>query len=269
MRDSPPEAARAVRLLAAAALLLVLIVVAASAFIRLAQEELICAGCAAPAPHAGVELAFARSVHRASASLSGVLVLALGALSLARRALRPALGPAAALALVLVATLAALGPLSGGAPGRAVAVSNLLGGLALASVLAWLTGRSKPAQRGSAPRSLALVACCIAAAQCLLGAWAGTGGLPPPTGLLLAHAVLGVLCAVLATALGIWLAGRGERGLGAALVLLAALAPVAGLVSALLGVALAGALGHASAAALLLATLMHADGRLAAAGGFA
>ncbi len=146
---------RAARILAALALALVLAVLAASAYIRLS-----------PAP--GPALDAARMIHRVSATLAGIFVLLLAGVALARRS-----GVFAALgALALVAFLAVLGSAAGRSPPPAAALGNLLGGLALAALLAWLLGRARaPRELGARTRRVAVLALAAAALLCAFIGW--------------------------------------------------------------------------------------------------
>ncbi len=258
--------------LAAAALLAVFVVIAASAWIRLAQAARECPACAnRAAPAAPRALAPVRGVHRAAASVAGALVLALALLIALRRALRRDLAGAALVALGLVVLLAAVGRVSGASAEHWVALANPLGGLALAFALAWLGGRARGLPRATAGpvRGLSIAACLLAAGQFALGAWLGTGTQPPGFGALLGHATLGLIAVALVAALSVEFARSASRTAAAALALPALLAPAAGLASLLLEHATGAGVAHALAGAWLGAALARADGRLAAAAGFA
>jgi hypothetical protein len=112
---------RALRALAAGSLALVLVVIVASAAIRLSEQDL------------GAWMPLVRGTHRASASLATLLILAVS--WLAWRAGRRAL---AAGILVLTVALSILGAATGISPPPAAQAGNLLGGLALAALLARL-----------------------------------------------------------------------------------------------------------------------------------
>ena len=174
---------RAPKILAALALAATLAVVAASAFIRLAAQ-----------PGPAVELA--RAIHRLSASLVAIFALVLAGVALVeRRGISGALG-----ALVLVAFLAVLGPLAGRNPPPAAALANLLGGFALAALLAWLLGRARaPLAAGARTRRAAALALAAAALACAFVGWsaiyaAHAGGAPLELARELAAALL--LCAM-------------------------------------------------------------------------
>jgi hypothetical protein len=79
-----------------------------------------------------------RIVHRVAASLEVVVVLWLAWMAWRR--------PAVLLALVLTALLSVVGIIGGQEPPRAIAAVNLLGGLTLAAVFAWIL-----AKKGSGP----------------------------------------------------------------------------------------------------------------------
>lgn len=146
---------RAPKVLAALALAATLAVVAASAFIRLADQ-----------PGPAVELA--RAIHRLSASLVAIFVLVLAGVALVeRRGVTGALG-----ALALVVFLAVLGPAAGRNPPAAAALANLLGGVALAALLAWLLGRARaPLAAGVRARRAAALALAAAALACAFVGW--------------------------------------------------------------------------------------------------
>jgi len=223
------------RALTAASLALVVVVVLASALIRLAGEEL------------GGALAFVRGVHRVAASAAALTILGAGWYGWreGRRA-------RAALVVVVMLALSALGAATGTEPPPLAAAGNLLGGLLLATLLAWWLGRD--ARRGGEPLLHAVAG--LALAQALLGAWSTIFEANEVwTAALLAHATLGLATAGLAG----WVALRA-RAWG--LLALAAAAPLAGLVSALLDAPTPAALAHAAAAALLVVAAANAHGRL-------
>jgi hypothetical protein len=223
------------RALTAASLALVLVVLFASAVIRLAGEEI------------GGALVLVRGVHRVAASAAALTILAAGWYGWreGRRTL-------AALVVVLMLALSALGAVTGTEPPPLAAAGNLLGGLLLAALLAWWLGRD--ARRGGEPLLHTVAA--LAAAQALLGAWSTIFEAGEVwTAALLGHATLGLATAGLAG----WIALRARAwGLFA----LAATAPLAGLVSGLLDAPTGAALAHAAAAALVVVAIAHAHGRL-------
>lgn len=235
MRVQFPPEGRRLAVLAASALALVLAVVFASAVIRLGGDAV-----------QGALLAGVRAAHRVSASLAALVVLAIG--WLAWRAGRRVAGTA----IVLVtAVLSILGAATGTSPPPAAAAGNFLGGLLLASLLAWLLGRLR--RRGGAP--LMHAAAGVLAAQVALGAWISIFAEELWSPALLAHATLGVGLA----AASAWLALRARDYVVLAL---ASAVPVAGFASALLGQPLAASLAHAAAAALLVTAAAYACGRL-------
>ena len=228
------------RLAAGLGLTLVLLVVLAAAGIRL---------------DAGIP--GLRVVHRIAASLEVAVVLWLAWMAWRR--------PAVQLALVLTAALSVVGIIGGQQPPRAIAAANLLGGLALAAVFAWILGKS-----GSEPdfakipvsdfalrwasrnRALTPIFLFLLALQVALGAWLTivevySAALP-------AHGML----AMVLTALLVWLAW-GKR----LLVALALAAPLAGFTALHYEYSPLAALAHAAAAAALLAAATHTLGRRA------
>ena len=230
----PPE--RRLGLAAALGLGLVLTVVVAAAGIRL-----------------GAGSGALRVVHRLAASLEVAVVLWLGWMAWRTRA-RPEVFRAALVALVLTAVLSVIGIVTGQSPPPAGAAANLLGGLALASVFAWIAGALSPA---SGNRALTPVLVLLAV-QLALGAWLSIverwGAALP------AH---GVLAIVLAGLLG-WVALGRMRGVaGMALFVLAMAAPLAGFTALHYEYSAGAAFVHAAAAALLLAGVAYALGRRA------
>ena len=204
------------RLAAGLGLSLVLIVVIAAAGIRLETG-----------------IPGLRIVHRIAASLEVAVVL-----WLAWRAWRR---PAVQLALALTVLLSVVGIVGGQQPPPALAAVNLLGGLALAGVFAWIAGGGN---RALAP-ILALLA-----VQLALGAWLSIVGRPGAA--MPAHGLL----AIALTAALVW-AARG-RPLVLALVLAA---PLAGFSALHYEYSAGAALVHAIAAAALLAAAVGALGR--------
>jgi hypothetical protein len=201
-------------------LVLVLLVVVAAAGIRL-----------------GTGIPGLRVVHRVAASLEVLIVLWLAWTSWRR--------PAVLVALGLTALLSVVGIVGGQEPPSALAAVNLLGGLALAAVFAWILGERVHGpffeKRVLTPFLLGLLAIQIA-----LGAWLSIverfGALLPAHGLL----------AVVLTALVLWHARRK------ALVVLALAAPLAGFTALHYEYSALAALAHAAAAAVLLVVLVRA-----------
>lgn len=220
--------------LTATSLALVLVVLAASALIRLAGDEL------------GGALVAVRAVHRVAASAAALAILAVGWVGW-----RAGARALAAATVVLMLALSALGAATGTEPPPAAAAGNLLGGLALAALLAWILGRAR--RQGGAP--LMHTVAVLAVLQAVLGAWNTLFEQETWTVVLVGHATLGLATAGL---LG-WLALR-LRAWG--VVALALAAPLAGLVSALLDAPPAAALAHAVAAALLVVSAAYAHARL-------
>jgi hypothetical protein len=151
----------------------------------------------------------------------------------------------------LMLALSALGAATGTTPPPAAAAGNLLGGLALAALLACMLGRD--GRRGGEPLAHAVAA--LAALQAGLGAWNTIFEGDTWTVVLVTHATFGLATAGLLA----WLALR-LRAWG--LLALALAAPLAGLVSALLDAPPAAALTHAVAAALLVTAAAHVHARL-------
>ena len=181
-----------------------------------------------------------RIVHRIAASLEVLVVLWLAWMAWRR--------PAVQLALALTAVLSVVGIVGGQQPPAALVAVNLLGGLALAAVLAWIA-----AQKGPGPltdrRGVILV---LLALQVALGAWLTivevySAALP-------AHGML----AIVLSALLVWQAW-GRR----LLVALALATPLAGFSALHYEYSPLAALLHAAAAAALLAAATHAAGRKA------
>jgi len=223
--------APALRRLTAASLALVLVVVLASALIRLAGPEL---GALMPA---------VRGVHRVSASAAALAILAVGWF-----AWRAGRRPLAAATVALMLALSALGAVTGTTPPPAAQAGNLLGGLALAGLLAWLLNTK---ERLSGKRFLWITLICT---QAVLGAWLSIFAEELWSLPLIAHATLGL---ALIGAI-IWLSSFRIPFL-----LLAVAVPVTGIAAALLGQPLAASLAHAAAAAFLIAAAAWAHGHFA------
>lgn len=223
--------APALRKLTAAGLALVLVVVLASAVIRLGGEDL------------GGLLPLVRGAHRVSASAAALAILAAGWLAWreGRRAL-------AAATVALMLALSALGAATGTTPPPPAQAGNLLGGLALAGMLAWLLS-PHPSSR----RTQIFIA--LLGLQAALGAWLSIFAEELWSLPLIAHATLG-----LALIGGIvWLASFRKI----LLVVLALAVPTTGIAAALLGQPLGASLAHAAAAAFLIAAVAWAHGRFA------
>ena len=232
------------RALSAAGLGLVLAVVAASAAIRLGADVL-----------QGTPLALVRGLHRAAASLEVIVVLWLGWLAWRVRGGKPGVFRAAMLAIGVSAFLSVIGIVAGQNPPAAAAVANLLGGLALTALFAWLLGMLKrqPARMGL---TLAFAVGVLLAIQLLLGARLS---LIDRVGMALPlHALLAMALAAL---LG-WMGLARVRGrAGKAIFALALAVPLAGFTALHYDHSAAAALVHAALAALLLAAAAHAFGR--------
>lgn len=234
--------------LAHAGFVLVLTIVASSAFIRLS----------AGVPDASAAaIAAARIAHRVSASIAGLLVLAVAwmILTLDRRRW-PDIALATATLLVTL-LLAWIGRYSGPDASAAVLVSNLVGGLTLSSLLWSVAARHalaeiRPARRAHA--GLAFVALGVVALQCATGAMTVTE-----------FAKVGPIhhwSAIIAFALCAWLGVRlvrapATRFAGCAVLALALLQAALGVASLALALPLWLVLAHNVGAALLLAALVQ------------
>lgn len=188
-----------------------------------------------------------RIVHRIAASLEVLVVLWLGWMAWRR--------PAVQLAIALTVLLSVVGIIGGQSPPPAISTINLLGGLALAAVFAWMLGRSASGKSGSDPDSRAwglTPILLLLAIQLGLGAWLTIverfGMVLPIHGLL----------AVALTAALVWVA-RAR----AVLLVLALAAPLAGFTALHYEYSAAAALVHAAAVALLVAASAYAFGRAA------
>ena len=181
-----------------------------------------------------------RIIHRVAASLEVAAVLWLA--WIARRQ------PAALAALALTAILSAVGIIGGQQPAPAIAAINLLGGLALLALFAWILGRAAPGTF-SGKRFLAPFAG-VVAVQVALGAWLAIVG--RYGAVLPAHAMLAL---VLAMGLG-W---AGGKALGAA----ASAVVLAGFTALHYEYSATAALVHAAAAALLVVSSAYSLARSA------
>jgi len=225
MRARSPE-----RLLAGASLALVLVVIAASAAIRLSAQDL------------GGWLPAVRGTHRVSASLATLLIAA--AAFFAWRAGRQ---PLAAALVALTAGLSVLGAATGIAPPPWAQAGNLLGGLLLAALLAWLL---------AGPEGRLHPVWLFVVVQAALGAWIAIFAEDLWTPVMLIHALLGASLGAGAA----WLAAR--KGM-LPLLLLAIAVLASGAASALFGLPLGATLAHAVSVALLICAVAHAHARLA------
>ena len=212
--------------LTGAAALLMLAVVAASAYIRASG---------------GIDIQFARGVHRATASSVALLVFALIALAWGQ----PRLRGVASVAFVLMLALSAVGWITGTTPPPAAAFFNQSGGLVLTALLAWICGRTAVRTRRAPEHKLAVVALGLASLQAAFGGTLAILAQQASVGVLIAHAAAGLAAAAAVAALGWRYAAC------------AALAPALGVVSVVLQAPAAQA-GHALAGALLLAAAAYA-----------
>jgi heme A synthase len=256
MPDSPSES-KGIAACSAASLVLVLAVIAASAYIRLSASS--------ATPPSAANIDGVRIAHRVAASLAAIAVLVLALLAWrARRARAPAF---AALAVTLA--LSALGAATGTSPPPPAVLGNLLGGLALAALLARALGQAWPRgigtpTRGAATHGLLRLALSIGAAQAVLGAGVALSGKVVDLVWLLAHVALGASLAILCGWIGVALSRAGLKAQGLVLIVLAALAPVAGTLAALIELGPLASIAHPVLAALLLAALAGAHARSAA-----
>jgi heme A synthase len=231
---SEPSALRRLRGVARVCAWAMAVVVVASAFLRHFG-----AGAALQAAWAS-ELALARGLHRVAAT--GVLVGALVMVVLAWRARRaapasmPALAGAGAL-LGIALVLSAVGVAGGASRAAPVVLVNLVGGLAMLALCAWLARDPAADRLGSPARwagALVLLQAglgAVAAAQATLAcdAWVGC------VAAAWLHRGLGLALALGLSALGLWAALRRARPAGAMLAMLGAALLGLGAMAALLG----------------------------------
>lgn len=243
-----PES-RWVARLAHAGFVLVLAIVATSAYIRLG------AGLPEISPDA---VAAARTAHRLSASIAGLLVLVVAWLIFTRddKQWTDIVLGAATLAVMLV--LAWIGRYSGPDASAAVLVSNLAGGLALSTLL-WSVAARQAVVTGGVPReplnALACVTLGVVSVQCLTGAMTVTEFVKVGP----VHHWSGLAAFALCTWLGVELArANALRITGAAIVVLAVLQVALGVSALALSLPLWLVLAHNVSAALLLAALAQA-----------
>jgi heme A synthase len=202
----------------------------ASAAIRLSSQDL------------GSYLPAVRGIHRVSASLATLLILAASVL-----AWRGGRRPLAAALVLVTAALSLLGAATGIAPPRWAQAGNLLGGLLLAFLLSvLLAGKAPP--RGAAWLAVVLQAC--------LGAWIAIYAADLWTPVTLLHVFLGAGLAAAAA----WFAARNGA---LVLLLLAIAAPASGAAAALFGLPLGAMIVHSASVALLVCAAAWAHARLA------
>jgi hypothetical protein len=108
------------------------------ASVLIALALVLCVVAAAAGIRHGVDPALLRPVHRVTATLEVPVALWIAWLAWRHQFLVPA----AMVALALTALLSVVGIAGGQHPASAIAVVNLLGGLALAGSFAWLLARS-------------------------------------------------------------------------------------------------------------------------------
>jgi len=145
---------KSMRRIEGVALALVLVITSTSAFIRLSQSGLSCRdwpACygarievPAVAPSADSTVSIARAAHRIAASVAGILFLVIAALGWRRW--RGDSRRAAVIALVVLAGLLAWLGIYTPSTLPAVMLGNLLGGMALLGLLAWLWRPEAPGE---------------------------------------------------------------------------------------------------------------------------
>lgn len=228
------------RTVAAAGLALVFAVVLLSAAIRLGQ--------AAAPPMGEGTLLLLRGFHRTAASLEVLAAAWLGWFAWRARTERPALARSVALAVAITVALSVLGIVVGRTPPPAAAAGNLLGGLALAAVFAWILGGLRRSD-GRAADYVVGGGVVLLVVQCLLGARLAVFPAAAVSPALPAHAMLGIILACSAA----WLARRiGRVPYRAAAFALALLVPLAGFTALQFEHSAAAAFAHAIVAALLV-----------------
>ena len=238
--------------LAGAGFVLVLAIVAASAYIRLS------AGLPETSA-AAIEVA--RVAHRISASLAGLLILAIAGMVLTRGHSRwPDIALATATLVVMLA-LAWVGRYSGPDATSAVLFTNLIGGLALATLL-WavvarqMAGRVQPG--GGTWPGLAPLTLVVAILQSVTGAMTVTGFAK----LGLVHYVCGAAAFGLCVWLGVCLArAKQHRKLAYLIIGLALFQAALGISALVFALPVGLVLAHNVGAGLLLAALVHACSR--------
>lgn len=204
----------------------------------------------------GVDTSVLRPVHRVAASLEVPVVLWVA--WLAFRSRRFVLAALVALALTIILTV--IGIIGGQNPPPGIALANLVGGLSLAAVFAWIAAEN----RGQSPISLKALPdgnraltpiLALLAVQAALGAWISISG---SLSVLPLHGLLAIAVAALVG----WYALARVRGRAGKLLFAAALAaPVAGMTSLQYEYSALAALAHAAAAALLVCTAAFAGAR--------
>jgi heme a synthase len=187
-----------IRRLVSIALALVLVVTLSSAFIRLSQSGPPCpewpacygaqAGTAAPALSEESPVFLARVLHRIAASVAGILFLAIAVLGWHRW--RNDSRRMVAVALVVLAGLLAwLGKYTSSTL-PAVMLGNLLGGMALLGLLAWLR---QCTARGETPRAQRRVWIALALAVLQIALGVVMVFVDFPVSLVLAHSAVAFL----------------------------------------------------------------------------
>jgi len=231
---------RRMRTVAAAGLALVFAVVLLSAAIRLGQN--------ATPPLGDGLLLLVRGLHRIAASLEVLAAAWLGWFAWRARAERPALARGIALAAAITIALSVLGIVAGRTPAPPAAAGNLLGGLALAALFAWILRNLRQPARPETSW-VAGGAAVLLALQCLLGARLAVFPAAAASPALPAHGMLGVILACGAAWLALRFRRARHRAAGFALALLV---PLAGFTVLHFEQSAAAAFAHALVAALLV-----------------
>lgn len=256
-----------------AVVLLMVVVVLVSACLRLSQPRPVCdtwpacrgvasetaSPAAAETQPAPAKNDVARTVHRAAASMSLLLVIALVCLSLLPRPRERRVGRLALYLLALALGLAALGIVTPGSRSPLVLLGNLLGGYAMLA-LAWRITRRHHYLEATSARELerrARVASTLWIPQVICGALSGTG----QSAAALIHLGLALPCFLWVLMLGVYARRVGLRAEGAALLLLVIAQPLLGGTAAWLGAPAQAVALHNLSAALSLALLMGLRGR--------
>jgi hypothetical protein len=193
----------------------------------------------------GVDTTVLRPVHRVAASLEVPVVLWVA--WLAFRSRRFVLAALVALALTVVLTV--IGIVGGQNPPPGIALANLVGGLTLVAVFAWIAGSTNRGDRYLTPIFFFI------GVQVVLGAWISISG---SLGVLPLH---GVLAIAVAASIGWTALARVRGGAGKLLFAAALAAPLAGMTSLQYEYSALAALAHAAAAALLVCTAAFAGAR--------
>ena len=254
MPPNPPEAHRVAQF-AATGLALMAIVVFVSAAIRL--------GAVAPQPLPAGAFAILRGIHRVAASLDAVVIFALAWYGWRLRHALPRCAYAAWLALALAIVLSVLGVIGGRAPGPALSLGNLVGGLALAATLAWTLGQLRRTAGSASSAWSTSITLGLTFVQCVLGGWLAIVATDLWSPLLLVHVLFGALLMIGMLRVAAARGASGARRGAMTLVVIAFAAPAAGSLALLLAPNFAASLAHAAAVAALVIALVHTRARFA------